>query len=46
MARTKVDNLRLTEMEWEELVADAELEQVWPAEVLRDYIKTLNKKPS
>ena len=36
MARTKVYNLRLTEIEWEELVADAESKQVLPAEVIGD----------
>ena len=36
MARTKVYNLRLTEIEWEELVADAESKQVLPAEAIGD----------
>jgi hypothetical protein len=49
MARLNVFNLRLSDEELEKLKAYAEIKQISPAEVLRDYIKRLPKggrKPS
>lgn len=43
MARTNVFNLRLSDEEFQRLKDYANLKQLSPAEILRDYIKRLPK---